>query len=692
MKLKRILSTGLVAVLVVAQLSGCGLIDNIKIANKLLQEAYSQDDSKDKADADSSNQDQDGSSYGDQEQDDEDEDKTTPAAVSPAYSTDKFQIDSSFANVTEKTVNTDLLTWLSATYAIMTDSNMLQFEYIGGKSRGSVNMDTVFKLLEQDYEIVDRDSLMIVVNQLIAHEENSSDLDSDAFYLMWIEEVLAQGYATEMIEMGEYLSYAVPVARMIQGRYTSWDDYGDNFLAYNLKYLSEGGYGTSEEFNVKANSHQYLVSGAQYYFGPYQIEFDLNLTNDANAKYFYNVDKNVVVPEAEDRIPIGVQAYIEPRSLGTKTTSGILELDGDLYHMPATVSSFTDNGWVQTSDNSITSVDNSLGETVYFERNGKKIALECDRVFEGSSLLENCFVTDINTYNNDEDAILTLPGGIKCGLTREEVDAILDEYNDAGYEEVERLNTLIEYYISLEDPEETRGSSRIILNFDGMDSSSVLNSIHVTADTTAANRGESKFTSHVHDELQDNIQQVIKSGESAQAKKNGDKVNLPTDLESKTFQIGMKTFSVPTTAQELIDGGWRIDKADLDKRVAAGDREMIYIFYGDDYDHMGMFGYLNNSSEDVNIKDVGFNYCIMTETTSGDDNLPITIGDGIQIGVSTLSDFKEIYGEPSYSKEIENGDVMMISSSYEFTGGKVIIVSYKETDIISDFHIYDIDE
>lgn len=665
--LKKIMVTVLLTIMVTVQVTGCGMLDNAKTIYRLLDETISSDNSSEKeSGADTADAAESSSTQEDQK------------SSKPVYSTDHFSLDDSFAKVTEDTVNKDLVLWLNATYAILTEENNLVLDYIGGMSRTSVNITSVFDVLKNEWNVEDQKSLIQAVDSLISQEEGSADPGEDAYCFMNIEQLLGQGYATQMLNMSEYLAYAVPVARMIQSRYSDWDDYGDNYISYYTSTVCNGGYGQSEDIDMKSNIHQLFLESAKYYYGPYLVDYNLDLSMDASATFYYKVDENNI-PPGEDRVPIAVLAYTAPKELGTKTTSGMIEIDGDIYHFPATVKAFTDNGW--SMPGSSKKID-GLSEDITFSRNGKSILLTCDAVYHASNKIENCLVLKINTYDNP-DVDITLPGGIKPGMTKDEVDAILEKYNDREIEESERMGVL-QYYIPITTDKDSSSSARIVLTFDG---DSKLSYFSLEGSDSQSLSAEGRFDFEVCDNFQENVNGLIEAGEVAQSKKNSDKINVSNDLADMNFQVGMRTFSLPITADELIEGGWHIDEEELEKEVAPGETELMHIYYQDGYYHSALFGYINNTNEPVKLGDALLNYVVLTQYTCGDDNMTVKIANDIQMCVSTAAGVKAVLGDNNGTRQIENGDKLEIAHYYETDTYKYVIITDKDTEKVVEIQI-----
>ena len=117
--------------------------------------------------------------------------------------------------------------------------------------------------------------------------------------------------------------------------------------------------------------------------------------------------------------------------------------------------------------------------------------------------------------------------------------------------------------------------------------------------TNSAYYVESDFENIVKDRFDENVQNIIDIVENSQSKKNGDKVDLPDELESKAFQIGMNVFTIPTSAEELIAGGWVIHEDDLEETVKPGDSGCVLAWYQGGAEHDATFFYKNKTAKPV---------------------------------------------------------------------------------------------
>jgi len=122
--------------------------------------------------------------------------------------------------------------------------------------------------------------------------------------------------------------------------------------------------------------------------------------------------------------------YSAPEELGNDLTSFNVEIEGDVYRLPAPLSAFFDNGWEITEE--------GLGVIAEYELGFISVDLvRNDTTFEGVQLeiyddnvvnVENCIVVGIiakrySFWGESDEISVVLPGGITIGTSKDEVES-----------------------------------------------------------------------------------------------------------------------------------------------------------------------------------------------------------------------------------------------------------------------------
>ena len=157
---------------------------------------------------------------------------------------------------------------------------------------------------------------------------------------------------------------------------------------------------------------------------------------EADKKYSYASVRNFVstdadITETNPEAPDYLAQYVAPTALGTDFESGIVQIQGELYHLPAPVSAFTDNGWRVTQKPS--NVRSGSVDTIRLERDGVSTYVDIINLAEYQTIPENCAVYGFSIEAEDNVAV-QLPNGISMESTKEEVESWVTEkfYHYAG--------------------------------------------------------------------------------------------------------------------------------------------------------------------------------------------------------------------------------------------------------------------
>ena len=135
--------------------------------------------------------------------------------------------------------------------------------------------------------------------------------------------------------------------------------------------------------------------------------------------------------------------YNAPDQLGNELGSFNVELDGDLYHLPAPLTAFLDNGW-EISQEGLADIEAyEFGYlSVDLTRGGKTFKMvQLGEINEGVKGVENFFVDGIKNITSPEynffgdsnhDIEAVLPGGVTIGTSEREMTSVYEKLLDSG--------------------------------------------------------------------------------------------------------------------------------------------------------------------------------------------------------------------------------------------------------------------
>ncbi len=172
--------------------------------------------------------------------------------------------------------------------------------------------------------------------------------------------------------------------------------------------------------------------------------------------------------------PEYLDSYIQPTSRGEHLVSSVIELEGDLYQLPAPVSSFIDNGWkiIQKSGD----VASGNSSSIRIEKDGQKLDLYVINYAEYQTNVENCAVYEVYIRDSKEPALSlgSENAPVHIGTTKAELDSLITgefscyEYTDSySYSYYEYKGRNFDLYINVD--KETELVTYISISCDSWD-------------------------------------------------------------------------------------------------------------------------------------------------------------------------------------------------------------------------------
>ena len=137
----------------------------------------------------------------------------------------------------------------------------------------------------------------------------------------------------------------------------------------------------------------------------------------------YVSDENDIT-ETSTEVPEYLSSYQPPIELGNDLTVPVINLDGDLYALPAPVSVFLDDGWIITQKYGDVGAGNT--DQMRLERNGHKLYVYIVNFAQYQTIPENCAIYSLSIdYNDAID--FELPAGLTWNSTKADVENAVTE-------------------------------------------------------------------------------------------------------------------------------------------------------------------------------------------------------------------------------------------------------------------------
>lgn len=191
------------------------------------------------------------------------------------------------------------------------------------------------------------------------------------------------------------------------------------------------------------------------------VDSETGLLNEIEMRNMVADDEanEAAAADVSDEPTPEVLAYKAPAELGDDLTSFIVEYAGDLYQLPAPVSEFVKNGWTIDKDKSASVIAGKGYDWVYMSKDNQNYHTIVRNYNANATVVENCFVTDVEGNVNDTNLPITVQKGLTLGLTEDEVVTALD---GVKYELDDGSSSF--HYYNIEGPDSSLDHVQIIVN------------------------------------------------------------------------------------------------------------------------------------------------------------------------------------------------------------------------------------
>lgn len=148
--------------------------------------------------------------------------------------------------------------------------------------------------------------------------------------------------------------------------------------------------------------------------------------------------------EVSEEVPADVAAYVKPDALSEDMSAYEIEIAGSAYSLPVPVSALLADGWELNEDDSDSYVAADYYGWVYLRKDNQEMMVSAYNYEDYATVPANCWVKELTVGGYDLEMDGALPGGVRIGITEDELIAIL-EANDIAYE-VEDSSDTFRYY------------------------------------------------------------------------------------------------------------------------------------------------------------------------------------------------------------------------------------------------------
>ncbi|MCM1089037.1 MAG: hypothetical protein NC419_12855 [Muribaculaceae bacterium] len=172
-------------------------------------------------------------------------------------------------------------------------------------------------------------------------------------------------------------------------------------------------------------------------------EIKLYINKETNALSLIELNNLVELEGADNSIkediPDVVKNYKAPTSLGSDLYSFNVEIEDNLYTLPCPVSEFLANGFrinESRTDETVAAGNTGWVELMY---NNQSMHVLTRNYGDYATIIENCFVLDVESSDNGSAFAMTFPGNIQRGSTDADVRKAIQDFNfeeetsDLGY-------------------------------------------------------------------------------------------------------------------------------------------------------------------------------------------------------------------------------------------------------------------
>lgn len=202
------------------------------------------------------------------------------------------------------------------------------------------------------------------------------------------------------------------------------------------------GRSTGEEIQAAYGVPTNTYEGELYTQYTYEIEYNsrVEMTVGKESGVLEDVEvRNFVEPEGFDagevntEVPPLVTAYQKPEALSEDMSAYEIEMDGQVYALPVPVSVLIEDGWELEESKTEKFIMAHYFGWVGLSKGGQSFRVIATNGEDYATLPENCWIESLEVGGFDLELDGALPGGVRIGITEEELQTLLQN-NGVEYE------------------------------------------------------------------------------------------------------------------------------------------------------------------------------------------------------------------------------------------------------------------
>lgn len=176
-----------------------------------------------------------------------------------------------------------------------------------------------------------------------------------------------------------------------------------------------------------------------------KLEFDTEADKLENVEIEnLNYPENFQKTEASTEVPAAVSAYQKPAQLSNDPSSYQARVLSNVYTFPVPLSTLLADGFTISEEDSTLTIPGNSGLNVYLMNGGQKNYVRISNFEKNAVPIENAWVTRLTVGPGYLDVDAELAGGIKVGMTEEDLKKVLSDWSITP--EVDTSETNYTYY------------------------------------------------------------------------------------------------------------------------------------------------------------------------------------------------------------------------------------------------------
>ena len=181
-------------------------------------------------------------------------------------------------------------------------------------------------------------------------------------------------------------------------------------------------FGSANSTNSYDDYTKLSYQKADYVDADFSVYTEETKYNTIRLRNFVSDDSDAT--ETSTKVPDYLSEYVAPTELGSDLLSGNIQIDGELYRLPAPVSEFLDHDWRITQKPDGIGAGNT--EYITVQKGDTKLSLNVINLASYQTTPENCAVYGISVSDYDKVSV-KLPGEITIGTEKSVVEAAVNE-------------------------------------------------------------------------------------------------------------------------------------------------------------------------------------------------------------------------------------------------------------------------